>query len=299
MVNVTANKSLTGYTYLRIGGAAEWFAEPNNIDELHDLIKWARSKKISVRIIGAGSNILIADGGVEGLVISLKIACSNIDVSGINITTGSGVMLPALAKKAANSGLSGVEFCIGIPGTVGGALQSNSGTTINSDMSTIVSQVTVLKNGQFKNYSHDDIVWGYRETSLKSSGDIVIEARFNLVGKSSDAINSNMRALLASRKATQPTAQPNAGSIFKNPDGDYAGRLIEAAGCKELSTKNASVNKLHANFITHNGNAGSDEIVYLITEVQKKVQSAFGIRLNSEIEWWGSEIPPSCFRQVA
>jgi UDP-N-acetylmuramate dehydrogenase len=298
MVNVTANKSLTGYTYLRIGGMAEWFAEPNNIDELHDLIKWAHSKKISVRIIGAGSNILIADGGVEGLVISLKIACSNIDVSGINITTGSGVMLPALAKKAANFGLSGVEFCIGIPGTVGGALQSNSGTTSNSDMSTIVSQVTVLKNGQFKNYSHDDIVWGYRETSLKSSGDIVIEARFNLVGKSIDAINSDMRALLASRKATQPTAEPNAGSIFKNPDGDYAGRLIEAAGCKELSTTNASVNKLHANFITHNGNAGSDEIVYLITEVQKKVQAAFGIRLNSEIEWWGSEIPPSCFRQI-
>ena len=298
MVNVTANKSLTGYTYLRIGGVAEWFAEPNNIDELHDLIKWAHSKKISVRIIGAGSNILISDGGVEGLVISLKIACSNIDVSGINITTGSGVMLPALAKKAANFGLSGVEFCIGIPGTVGGALQSNSGTTSNSDMSTIVSQVTVLKNGQFKNYSHDDIVWGYRETSLKSSGDIVIEARFNLVGKSINAINSDMRALLASRKATQPTAEPNAGSIFKNPDGDYAGRLIEAAGCKELSTTNASVNKLHANFITHNGNAGSDEIVYLITEVQKKVQAAFGIRLNSEIEWWGSEIPPSCFRQI-
>ncbi|HIE83596.1 MAG TPA: UDP-N-acetylmuramate dehydrogenase [Dehalococcoidia bacterium] len=295
MVNVVANKSLTGYTYLRIGGAAEWFAEPNNIDELHDLIKWAHEKTLSVRIIGAGSNILIADGGVGGLVISLKIACSNIQVSGTNITTGSGVMLPALAKKAANSGLSGAEFCIGIPGTVGGALQSNSGTAANSDMSTIVSRVTVLKNGKFKNYSHNDIVWGYRETSLKSSGDIVIEARFNLVGKSSDAINSNMRALLASRKATQPTAEPNAGSIFKNPDGDYAGRLIEAAGCKELGTKNASVNKLHANFITHNGNAGSDEIVYLITEIQKKVQSSFGIRLNPEIEWWGSEVSPSCF----
>ena len=295
MVNVVANKSLTGYTYLRIGGAAEWFAEPNNIDELHDLIKWAHEKKLSVRIIGAGSNILIADGGVGGLVISLKIACSNIQVSGTHITTGSGVMLPALAKKAANSGLSGAEFCIGIPGTVGGALQSNSGTAAHSDMSTIVSQVTVLKNGQLENYYHDDIVWGYRQTSLKSSGDVVIEARFDLVGKSNDAIHSKMRALLASRKATQPTAEPNVGSVFKNPDGDYAGRLIEAAGCKGLGTKNASVSKLHANFITHNGNAGSNEIVYLITEMQQKVQSSFGIRLSPEIEWWGSEAPPSCF----
>ena len=295
MVNVIANKSLIGYTYLRIGGPAEWFAEAKNIHELRELISWADEKNLSVRIIGAGSNILVADKGVKGLVISLKAACANIEVNGTNIITGAAVMLPALAKKAASSGLSGAEFCIGIPGTVGGALQSNSGTSINSDMSTIVKKITVLKNGEFKNYHHKDIIWGYRETSLKRSENIVVEASFNLVNKSSDAINSNMRALLASRKATQPTAEPNAGSIFKNPEGDYAGRLIEAAGCKKLGTKNASVNQLHANFITHNGNASSDEIVYLITEIQKKVQSSFGIELTPEIEWWGADVQPHCF----
>ncbi|MDG1839411.1 MAG: UDP-N-acetylmuramate dehydrogenase, partial [Dehalococcoidia bacterium] len=271
-------------------------AEPTDIDELHELINWADEKNLPVRIIGAGSNILVDDEGVEGLVISLKKACARIDVNGTNITAGSAVMLPALAKKAASSGLSGAEFCIGIPGTVGGALQSNSGTAINSDISTIVRQVTVLKNGKFRNYFHDDIIWGYRETSLKRSDDIVIEASFSLISKSNDAINSKMRALLASRKATQPTAEPNAGSIFKNPTGDYAGRLIEAAGCKELGTKNASVNQLHANFITHNGDAGSDEIVYLITEIQQKVYSSFGITLNPEIEWWGLKAQPSCFK---
>lgn len=296
MVNVVANKSIADYTYLRIGGPADWFAEPTDIDELHELINWADEKNLPVRIIGAGSNILVDDEGVEGLVISLKKACARIDVNGTNITAGSAVMLPALAKKAASSGLSGAEFCIGIPGTVGGALQSNSGTAINSDISTIVRQVTVLKNGKFRNYFHDDIIWGYRETSLKRSDDIVIEASFSLISKSNDAINSKMRALLASRKATQPTAEPNAGSIFKNPTGDYAGRLIEAAGCKELGTKNASVNQLHANFITHNGDAGSDEIVYLITEIQQKVYSSFGITLNPEIEWWGLKAQPSCFK---
>lgn len=296
MVNVVANKSIADYTYLRIGGPADWFAEPTDIDELHELINWADEKNLHVRIIGAGSNILVDDEGVEGLVISLKKACARIDVNGTNITAGSAVMLPALAKKAASSGLSGAEFCIGIPGTVGGALQSNSGTAINSDISTIVRQVTVLKNGKFRNYFHDDIIWGYRETSLKRSDDIVIEASFSLISKSNDAINSKMRALLTSRKATQPTAEPNAGSIFKNPTGDYAGRLIEAAGCKELGTKNASVNQLHANFITHNGDAGSDEIVYLITEIQQKVYSSFGITLNPEIEWWGLKAQPSCFK---
>ena len=296
MVNVVANKSIADYTYLRIGGPADWFAEPTDIDELHELINWADEKNLTVRIIGAGSNILVDDEGVEGLVISLKKTCAGIDVNGTNITAGSAVMLPALAKKAASSGLSGAEFCIGIPGTVGGALQSNSGTAINSDISTIVRQVTVLKNGKFRNYFHDDIIWGYRETSLKRSDDIVIEASFSLISKSNDAINSKMRALLASRKATQPTAEPNAGSIFKNPTGDYAGRLIEAAGCKELGTKNASVNQLHANFITHNGDAGSDEIVYLITEIQQKVYSSFGITLNPEIEWWGLKAQPSCFK---
>ena len=296
MVNVVANKSIADYTYLRIGGPADWFAEPTDIDELHELINWADEKNLPVRIIGAGSNILVDDEGVEGLVISLKKACARIDVNGTNITAGSAVMLPALAKKAASSGLSGAEFCIGIPGTVGGALQSNSGTAINSDISTIVRQVTVLKNGKFRNYFHDDIIWGYRETSLKRSDDIVIEASFSLISKSNDAINSKMRALLASRKATQPTAEPNAGSIFKNPTGDYAGRLIEAAGCKELGTKNAKVNQLHANFITHNGDAGSDEIVYLITEIQQKVYSSFGITLNPEIEWWGLKAQPSCFK---
>ena len=296
MVNVVANKSIADYTYLRIGGPADWFAEPTDIDELHELINWADEKNLTVRIIGAGSNILVDDEGVEGLVISLKKACARIDVNGTNITAGSAVMLPALAKKAASSGLSGAEFCIGIPGTVGGALQSNSGTAINSDISTIVRQVTVLKNGKFRNYFHDDIIWGYRETSLKRSDNIVIEASFSLISKSNDAINSKMRALLASRKATQPTAEPNAGSIFKNPTGDYAGRLIEAAGCKELGTKNAAVNRLHANFITHNGDAGSDEIVYLITEIQQKVYSSFGITLNPEIEWWGLKAQPSCFK---
>jgi len=296
MVNVVANKSIADYTYLRIGGPADWFAEPTDIDELHELINWADEKNLPVRIIGAGSNILVDDDGVEGLVISLKKACAGIDVNGTSITAGSAVMLPALAKKAASFGLSGAEFCIGIPGTVGGALQSNSGTAINSDISTIVRQVTVLKNGKFRNYFHNDIIWGYRETSLKRSDNIVIEASFSLISKSNDAINSKMRALLASRKATQPTAEPNAGSIFKNPTGDYAGRLIEAAGCKELGTKNASVNRLHANFITHNGDAGSDEIVYLITEIQQKVYSSFGIRLNPEIEWWGLEAQPSCFK---
>ena len=104
-----------------------------------------------------------------------------------------------------------------------------------------------------------------------------------------------MRALLASRKATQPTAAPNAGSIFKNPEGDYAGRLIEAAGCKKLGTKNASVNQLHANFIPPTRNARAAEIVYLITALQKKVQASFGIELTPEIEWWGPEVQPRCF----
>ena len=292
---INEQEPLSPRTYFRIGGSAEYFTEPDSFESLTESVDWATSNSLQIQILGAGSNLLVDDLGVDVLTISLRELSNSIAVNGTSITVGSGFMLPALAKTAASNNLSGVEFCIGIPGTVGGGLCSNAGISSDASLASVVSAVSVLDGTQLKLLEKTDIDWNYRNTSLASDNMIIVDAHLQLHTAARETIELEMRKLLSARKATQPTAEPNAGSIFKNPPGDFAGRLIDAAGGKTLETENARVSRMHANFITHNGRATSSEILYLMNESQNLVKNSFGIILEPEIKWWGAGNAPEIF----
>jgi len=204
-------------------------------------------------------------------------------------------MLPALARAAAEQELGGLEFAIGIPGSLGGALQSNAGIGDGRDIGTLVESVEVLGARGRQTLRREELRFEYRRSSLRGSGVMVMGATLTLVPRPRAEIEAEMRRLLEARAASQPTSEPNAGSIFRNPPGDFAGRLIEAVGCKGLAEGGAHVSELHANFIVHDGTATARDVVTLMAEVQRRVFAQSGVRLVPEIEWWGDGPPPEVF----
>jgi len=286
---LSRDEPLAGHTYMRLGGPAAYFAEPKSIEELTAIARWAAFLGLSLRVIGGGSNVLIADEGLSGVVISLRRACGDTTFEGASVTVGGGVMLPALARAAAVHDLGGLEFAIGIPGTVGGALQSNAGIGDRREIGPLVESVRVLRGTEVVTLPRDDVSFDYRTSSLRGSGDIVLESRARA------ECEAEMMRLLEVRQATQPTAERNAGSIFRNPEGDAAGRLIEAAGCKGLSVGGAQVSEMHANFIVHDGSATAADIAALMADVQQRVIESAGVRLTPEVEWWGDGEVPAVF----
>lgn len=288
---------LRPHTYVRIGGPAAYFATPPNLDAVRQIAAWAREVGLPVRVIGGGSNMLVADAGVRAVVLSLRHACGAIDFAEYEVHAGAAVMLPALARAAAERNLGGLEFAIGIPGSVGGALQTNAGTGDGRCIGPLVRAVEVLRaDGEIATLPAEAIRFDYRRSSLRESGEVVLGATLALVPRDGDAVRAEMRALLEMRQRTQPTAQPNVGSVFRNPPNDAAGRLIEAAGCKGFAVGRAHVSEKHANFIVHDGNATAAEYVAVMTEVQARVLAQFGVRLTPEVEWWGDGDTPEVFR---
>lgn len=283
------DEPMSRHTYLRLGGPAAYFGTPETLQDLDRMVQWAHDVGLPVRIAGGGSNVLVADTGVEALVISLRRCCrSVVFVSGeFEVEAGAGVMLPSLARQAAERGMGGLEFAIGIPGSVGGALQTNAGIGDGRCIGDRVLSVEVLRNGLRRVLDRSEVTFEYRTTSLRGSGDIVLSARLGLQPNAPDVIEAEMRRLLEARQATQPTAEPNAGSVFRNPPGDHAGRLVEAAGCKGLRIGGAEVSTLHANFIVQDGTATTRDVTDVMAEVQRRVRDQFGIDLVPEIEWWG------------
>lgn len=282
---------MSRHTYMRLGGPAAYFGTPETLDDLDRMVAWARGVGLPVRVAGGGSNVLVADAGVRALVISLRRCCGAtvFDDAACEVVAGAGVMLPGLARQAAERGLAGLEFAVGIPGSVGGALQTNAGIGDGRCVGDLVRSVEVLRAGGRVTLDRDEITMDYRTTSLRGSGDVVLSARFALQRGERAAIEAAMRRLLEARQASQPTSEPNAGSVFRNPPGDHAGRLIEAAGCKGLRIGGAQVSTLHANFIVQDGSATTRDVTDLMAEVRRCVASQFSVTLIPEIEWWGDD----------
>ncbi|MDA1009872.1 MAG: UDP-N-acetylmuramate dehydrogenase [Chloroflexi bacterium] len=289
-LNLLPDEPMAKHTYLRLGGPAAYFGIPDDAEALDRMLAWARDVDLAVRIAGGGSNVLVSDEGVRALVISLRRVCGTVVFADDgSVHAGAGVMLPALARQAAERGLSGMEFAIGIPGSVGGALQTNAGIGDGRCVAEIVRRVDVLRDGRRLTLARDEIRFEYRNSSLREAHDLVLGAEFMLSPGVREEIEAEMRRLLEARQASQPTSEPNAGSVFRNPQGDYAGRLIEGAGCKGLRIGGAQVSTLHANFITQDGTAKTADVVELMTTVQARVRAQFGIALVPEIEWWGRD----------
>ncbi|MEI6666050.1 MAG: UDP-N-acetylmuramate dehydrogenase [Chloroflexota bacterium] len=295
-IEIIENAPLARHTYMRLGGPAHYFATPKDLVQLEQLLIWAAGFHLPLRVIGGGSNLLVSDEGIDAVVISLRSACGGMTFEGDTVRVGAAVMLPALAHAAANAGLSGLEFAIGIPGTVGGALQSNAGIGDGRCIGNLIESVEVFGGRGFITIPREELRFDYRRSSLRSSGVMVVGATLNLAPRPTDDIEAEMRRLLEARQASQPTAEPNAGSIFRNPSGDYSGRLIEAAGCKGMSVGGARISEKHANFIVHNGAATTRDVVTLMAEVQQRVSDHSGVWLIPEIEWWGDGPNPAAFR---
>ena len=293
---LSRDEPLARHTYMRLGGPAAYFGEPADLEALRQVVAWAASKGLPVRAIGGGSNVLVADGGVAGVVLSLRAACGEVSFQGARVAAGGAVMLPALARAAASHDLGGLEFAIGIPGTVGGALQSNAGIGDGRDIGGLVETVDVLEDGAVHTLGRGALEFHYRTTSLRGSGAIVLGATLQLEPRPRAECEAEMARLLEARQASQPTAERNAGSIFRNPSDDVAGRLIEAAGCKGLSVGGAQVSELHANFVVHDGSATASDVAALMLEVRTRVAADSGVTLVPEVEWWGDGERPAVFR---
>ena len=284
---VRADESMRKHTSWRIGGPADLFVEPENSEELGQVIAYANNRGIMVMVIGAGSNLLVSDAGIKGIVIKLGTGMSKVTCSGNEITAEAGARLADVGTAAKKAGLGGFEFSVGIPGTVGGAIVMNAGVN-GADIGNLVKQVVLVSPaGETLTRGKDSLAFGYRESILQREPAILTEATFSCYPKEKTIIQAETDAFLSRRKTSQPLRCPNAGSVFKNPPVEAAGRLIDAAGLKGIRIGGAQVSALHANFIVNLGNASAGDVAALIDRIQSEVRSRFGVDLQPEIRFAG------------
>jgi UDP-N-acetylmuramate dehydrogenase len=282
---------LADYTTWRVGGSAQWFAEPESALQLQALLAWAQAEGLPSLVIGAGSNLLVSDAGLEGLTLcNRRLQGSALDPSTGLIEAQAGEPIPSLARRAARAGLSGLEWSVGIPGTVGGAAVMNAGAQ-GGCTAEVLESVTVIEpqrpNQPFE-LRAGELDFAYRHSRLQEEPLVVLSARFRLqAGHDPAEISRRTSTNLHSRTSTQPYQQPSCGSVFRNPEPNKAGQLIEALGLKGLSVGGAQVSPIHANFIVNTGAATAAEIDQLISAVQQRIQAAHGITLHTEVKRLG------------
>tara|TARA_Y100001968_G_scaffold319865_1_gene352015 strand:- start:1724 stop:2626 length:903 start_codon:yes stop_codon:yes gene_type:complete len=284
--------SLANFTTLRIGGTAEFLAEPKSIEEIKTLIRWSNEKKIPCNIIGAGSNLLISDLNIGGLTLcTRKLNGSELNSSTGEVKAVSGESLPSLARKAANAGLHGLEWAIGIPGTIGGAVTMNAGAQGGCIAERLIKvEVINIKGGKTFYLTNKELDFSYRNSLIQKENLILLSAYFQLEpGQNSKFINEMTNKNLEKRKQTQPYHLPTCGSVFRNPEPLKAGIIIEKLGLKGFRQGGAEISTMHANFIINSGNATASDVSQLIEIVQTKVKAAHGFLLHPEVKQLGFE----------
>ncbi len=282
---------LAGYTSLGIGGPARALVIVEDENELLRLLRFFRENEVPWRVIGRGTNLLVGDGGFSGVVLVLghgfqSLAVSKRDVAGcVNVTVGCAYGLTRLANRCVEMGLSGLEFASGIPGTVGGAIIMNAGAW-GREIADVITVVTIITPSGRKNLNKKELEFGYRcwENKKDISEPLVVsEITLNLSAGDSEAIKRKCEELRNKRREKQPQKVPNAGSFFKNPSHDSAGRLIEGCGLKGKQIGGAMVSPVHANFIVNQGQATAADVLELMTTIQEKVKKSYNIHLEPEV----------------
>lgn len=282
---VRQDEPLAPHTWLHVGGPAEFFAEPRSADELAALVRRCRDDELPVRILGGGSNVLVRDEGVPGVVIRLADAgFADIERQGRRLTAGGGAKLGHLISTAVREGLAGLEALVGIPGTIGGALHGNAGSR-GGDVGQWTSRATVMTAaGEIVERARDELVFAYRQSSLDEL--VILSAEFELDEEDPDELTKRMQKQWIVKKASQPLGHQSAGCIFKNPSGLSAGVLIDDAGLKGTRVGGAEVSDRHANFIIAEAGATSHDVLRLIDLVRSRVADRSGVELELEIEVW-------------
>lgn len=279
------NETLAHHVSLKVGGPVDLMATPDTQVELQQLVLFLDQQQIPRFILGGGYNLLPQDDGFRGCAISLK-RINRLQLEENVVTIEAGATNMALARAVVEVGLSGLEFLIGIPGTVGGALRMNAGAH-GSEIFRVVKSLTLLHTGQFQELQREELDYGYRRLALPDSA-LIVAARLQLKEDNPQAIRNRMDEYLGLRWATQNVGFPNAGSFFKNPSGNSAWRLIDQAGLRGLKVGNAQVSEVHTNFLVNKGNATSADFIVLASEIKKKVKAFCGIELEEEVQLLGN-----------
>ncbi len=281
---------LSRLTTVRTGGAAELFARPGSLEELERLLAWADGQRLEVGVVGSGSNLLVADAGVRGLVLKLDKELSTIELQQTRIRCGGGARLPAVSARAAQAGLSGIEFGVNIPGTVGGAVRMNA-NAYGGELARVLEWVDVVGPAGTERRVPHELGFAYRRSSLRP-GEVVARASFALHEAPSDEVKATLADMRARRKAAQPSGIKTFGSTFKNPsdpraEGRSAGQLLDAAGCRGLRIGGAGFSAKHANFVENHGEASTADVIAVMAEGRRRVQERFGVALEPEVQVLG------------
>jgi len=272
-------------TWFKLGGPAQFLAEPKNIDELQAVVRRSRDEGLQVRLLGGGSNVLIRDEGVSGMVISLVgPQFSTITINDNQVTVGGGAQLANVITAAVGAGLAGLEPLVGIPGTIGGALHGNSGTQAGDIGQWTCSATVMTRGGEIIARERNDLVFAYRQSSLDEL--VILDAKFELEEENPDDITKRMQKQWIFKKANLPMAHENTGCIFRNPRGMSAGMLIDQAGLKGETVGGAEVSQRHANFFITHSKATTRDVLKLIDLVRSRVAERMGVELETEIEIW-------------
>jgi UDP-N-acetylmuramate dehydrogenase len=297
---VRRHHPLAPHTTYRIGGAADWYLEAQSGTE--SLAAGCHQRGIPLTLLGNGSNLLIADEGVEGLVV--RPVDTSVQVRGDVIAAAAAARMVKIAQAAEKAGLEGMEWALGIPGTLGGSVHNNAGCFGSDIASAVVKVHGATGEGEKASWTRQQCAFGYRTSAFRQgslAGGVVTGGEFQLRQGDPASIRSRMEAVQQGRKATQPVTGRSTGSVFKNPPGDFAGRLIEVAGLKGRRTGGAMVSKEHANFIVNAGGARAADVAALVRLVQVAIGERFGIHLEPEIEVLGRwpDGVPEAFRVEA
>ena len=282
--NVRINEPMKNHTTFKIGGPAQYYVTPESVTQIQEVVSLCKDKNIPLHVIGNGSNILVGDDGVDGVVLALFNTFSDYEIKDNVITAQAGMSLIKLAVVALREGLTGLEFASGIPGSVGGAVYMNAGA-YDGQMKDVVTSVTVLDEaGNIRILGRDELDMGYRTSAVAKNNMIVLQVVIELKSGDKEQIKARMNQLSELRKQKQPLEYPSAGSTFKRPEGYFAGKLIADAGLKGYSIGGAAVSEKHAGFVVNMGGATAKDVVELTDYIKKRIMEQFGVTLELEVK---------------
>ena len=280
------DEPMSKHTSYGIGGPARAYITPKNKEDLVSILKFSKDNNIPSYFIGSGSNLLVSDEGIDGIVITLGKSFNKLEINKNNVFAETGVMLGRMVKECAKRNLSGIESLIGVPGTLGGALIMNAGA-FGGEISNYLEYVSVITmSGDEKKYQQKDIKFNYRNSSF-SDNEILINANFKFILSDQKTVSKNKLKASGGRKSSQPLRFRSAGSVFKNPSEGAAGYFIDKAGLKGTKSGDAEISSVHANFFVNHGRATAKDVIRLINIARKKVYKEFGVMLELEIKTLG------------
>ena len=287
--DIKIDEPLKNYTMTKLGGNADILVMPSTEDEVAEVVKYAHLNNVPIFLLGNGSNMVIRDGGIRGIVLNLS-KLDEIRIEGTTVYAQSGALIKDVSKAAAAKSLTGLEFSCGIPGSIGGAMAMNAGAYGGENNDVIVSCKVLTKAGEVLNLSKEQLELGYRKSIIAKNGYYVLSSIFKLENGDKETIDATIADLTFKRESKQPLEYPSAGSVFKRPPGYFAGKLIQDSGMQGKGVGGAEVSTKHAGFIINKGNATATDYIETIHMVQKAVKEKFNVDLETEVKIVGEDL---------